>query len=146
MTIQFFGASGGVTGSMTLLSHNGFNLLIDAGQFQGSPRKKLKTLKNSFKMSDILHLTDARPYLQSFRKNPPLVKRGYSGKILYAPPTSHPQKYCSRTLVKFTKPKLLGKIKGENVLMPCYRTSLYRRRCRRIFSISISHPIRARSH
>ena len=90
MTIQFFGASGGVTGSMTLLSHNGFNLLIDAGQFQGTPKEETQNFEEfPFKMSDIHCILLTHAHIDHSGRIPLLVKRGYSGKILCTPPTSH---------------------------------------------------------
>ena len=90
MTIQFFGASGGVTGSMTLLSHNGFNLLIDAGQFQGTPKEEAQNFEEfPFKMSDVHCILLTHAHIDHSGRIPLLVKRGYSGKILCTPPTSH---------------------------------------------------------
>lgn len=90
MLIQFLGAAGQVTGSMTLLSHEGKKILIDCGQFQGTPREEALNFSEfpiSLTEVDSIILTHA--HIDHSGRIPLMVKRGFSGKIFCTPPTSH---------------------------------------------------------
>lgn len=82
--VHFFGAADGVTGSRTLLTHEGFRLLIDCGLFQGPPDVRAKNWEESVPTDiDAILLTHA--HLDHTGYLPRLVRRGYKGPI-----------YCSR--------------------------------------------------
>ena len=80
--IQFLGASGTVTGSKYLLSHNGQKILIDCGLFQGSKTVRLKNWEkfpvNPAEIDSII-LTHA--HIDHSGYIPRLVKEGFRGKI-----------------------------------------------------------------
>lgn len=90
MTIQFLGAAGQVTGSMTLITIEGKKILIDCGQFQGTPREEalnFNELPMTLEDIDCIILTHA--HIDHSGRIPLLVKRGFTGKIFCTPPTSH---------------------------------------------------------
>lgn len=88
MKIYFLGGAGTVTGSKTLIEHNGFRVLIDCGMFQG-----LKTLRELNRESlgvpassiDCVVLTHG--HLDHCGWLPKLVKEGFSGSIYCSAPT-----------------------------------------------------------
>jgi len=90
MKIQFLGAAGQVTGSMTLLQHDGLNILVDSGQFQGTPTEEaLNTSPFPFKVSEIHCIILTHAHIDHSGRIPLLVKQGFTGKIFCTPPTSH---------------------------------------------------------
>lgn len=90
MTIQFFGAAGQVTGSMTLLEYNGKKILVDCGQFQGTPDEEALNFNAlTFKMSEIDSILLTHAHIDHSGRVPLLVKNGFNGKIFCTPPTSH---------------------------------------------------------
>ncbi len=90
MTIQFLGAAGQVTGSMTLLEFKGKKILIDCGQFQGtSDEEALNFSTLPFKIGEIDSILLTHAHIDHSGRVPLLVKKGYNGKIFCTPPTSH---------------------------------------------------------
>lgn len=90
MRIQFLGAAGQVTGSMTLIMFEDLKILVDSGQFQGLPSEEalnFSELPFSVREIDCILLTHA--HIDHSGRIPLLVKRGFSGKIFCTPPTSH---------------------------------------------------------
>lgn len=90
MTIQFLGAAGQVTGSMTLLEYNGEKILIDCGQFQGTPdEESLNFSTLPFEIGEIDSILLTHAHIDHSGRVPLLVKKGFNGKIFCTPPTSH---------------------------------------------------------
>ena len=90
MTIQFLGAAGQVTGSMTLLEFKGKKILIDCGQFQGTPDEEALNFSTlPFKIEEIDSILLTHAHIDHSGRVPLLVKKGFNGKIFCTPPTSH---------------------------------------------------------
>lgn len=90
MKLQFLGAAGQVTGSMTLIHFEDLKILVDCGQFQGTIREEalnFEELPFSAKEIDCIILTHA--HIDHSGRIPLLVKRGFKGKIFCTQPTSH---------------------------------------------------------
>jgi metallo-beta-lactamase family protein len=88
MKLAFLGAAGTVTGSKTLVSHEGKQVLVDCGLFQGY--KNLRSMNwDEFpfdpKQLDAVVLTHA--HLDHAGALPLLVKRGYRGPVFATPST-----------------------------------------------------------
>ena len=88
MNLAFLGAAGTVTGSKTLVTHEGKQLLVDCGLFQGY--KNLRTMNwEPFPFDptklDAVVLTHA--HLDHSGVLPLLVKRGFRGPIFATPST-----------------------------------------------------------
>jgi metallo-beta-lactamase family protein len=88
MKLAFLGAAGTVTGSKTLVSHEGKQVLVDCGLFQGY--KNLRSMNwEEFpfdpKQLDAVVLTHA--HLDHAGALPLLVKRGYRGPVFATPST-----------------------------------------------------------
>ncbi|MDR2132671.1 MAG: MBL fold metallo-hydrolase [Clostridiales Family XIII bacterium] len=82
MKIKFYGAATSVTGSCHLVSGEGFNVLLDCGQFQGS---KVQEARNAepfpFNPAEVDFLLLSHAHIDHCGRIPLLVKRGFSGKI-----------------------------------------------------------------
>ncbi|GAB6106999.1 MBL fold metallo-hydrolase RNA specificity domain-containing protein [Fusibacter bizertensis] len=90
MKLQFLGAAGQVTGSMTLIQFENLKILVDCGQFQGTIAEEalnFEELPFSANEIDCVILTHA--HIDHSGRLPLLVKRGFSGKIFCTQPTSH---------------------------------------------------------
>lgn len=88
MKLAFLGAAGTVTGSKTLVSHEGTQVLIDCGLFQGY--KSLRSMNwEAFpfdpKQLDAVVLTHG--HLDHSGALPLLVKRGFTGPVFATPST-----------------------------------------------------------
>jgi metallo-beta-lactamase family protein len=81
MDITFFGAARAVTGSCTLVSCAGKNLLVDCGLPQGSDEKILG-LDLPFKASQIDFVVLTHAHIDHSGRIPLLVKDGFTGKIV----------------------------------------------------------------
>ncbi len=88
MNVQFLGAAGTVTGSKTLVTASGRQLLVDCGLFQGYKNLRLlnwEALPFDPKQLDAVVLTHA--HLDHSGALPLLVKQGYKGPIFATPST-----------------------------------------------------------
>lgn len=88
MKLQFWGAAQVVTGSMHLLSVNGYNILLDSGLYQG--RRKVAFELNRqlpFDPSDIDALILSHAHIDHSGNIPSLVKNGFKGSIWCTPAT-----------------------------------------------------------
>jgi metallo-beta-lactamase family protein len=82
MDLQFLGATGTVTGSKTLLRHQGRSLLVDCGLFQGYKQLRLRNwaaLPVEPASIDAVVLTHA--HIDHSGYLPLLVKQGFRGKV-----------------------------------------------------------------
>ena len=80
MKVTFFGGAGTVTGSCTLVEHNGLRLLVDCGLPQGSDEKRLgKCLP--FKASGIDVVLLSHAHIDHSGRLPLLEKNGFKGRI-----------------------------------------------------------------
>ena len=88
MKLAFLGAAGTVTGSRTLLSHEGQQVLVDCGLFQGYKNLRLMNWDEfpfDPRQLDAVVLTHA--HLDHAGALPLLVKRGFRGPIFATPST-----------------------------------------------------------
>lgn len=88
MKVHFWGGAGTVTGSKFMVEHNGFNILVDCGMFQGI--KALRELNRELLPVnpveiDVVLLTHG--HLDHCGWLPVLVKNGFKGKIYCTAPT-----------------------------------------------------------
>ena len=88
LSVQFLGAAGTVTGSKYLISHNGTNLLVDCGLFQGLKNlRELNWMDLPFPASKIDHVILTHGHLDHVGYLPRLVKQGFDGVIHCTEPT-----------------------------------------------------------
>lgn len=88
MKLRFLGATGTVTGSRYLLSHNGTQLLIDCGLFQGVKvirRRNWKSFVVKPESIDAVILTHA--HLDHSGYLPRLMREGFRGQVWCTPAT-----------------------------------------------------------
>ncbi|MDR3295626.1 MAG: MBL fold metallo-hydrolase [Clostridiales Family XIII bacterium] len=82
MKIKFCGAASSVTGSCHLISGEGFNVLLDCGQFQGSKAQEAQNYKDfPFNPAEVDFLLLSHAHIDHCGRIPLLVKRGFAGKI-----------------------------------------------------------------
>ncbi|MDR2771026.1 MAG: MBL fold metallo-hydrolase [Clostridiales Family XIII bacterium] len=82
MKIKFCGAASSVTGSCHLVFGEGFKLLLDCGQFQGSKAQEACNYEAfPFNPAEIDFLLLSHAHIDHCGRIPLLVKRGFSGKI-----------------------------------------------------------------
>lgn len=88
MKIKFLGATETVTGSNYYLETEQYKILIDCGQFQGSPKEsKMNYNPFQFDSSDIDFMILTHSHIDHSGRIPKLVKEGFRGKILCTRPT-----------------------------------------------------------
>jgi len=81
-TLQSYGAAETVTGSCHLLQlHNGINLLIDCGMFQGQVEARNHN-DFGFNPADVDFLLLTHGHLDHVGRIPKLVKEGFNGTIV----------------------------------------------------------------
>ncbi|MDR2088011.1 MAG: MBL fold metallo-hydrolase [Clostridiales Family XIII bacterium] len=82
MKIKFCGAATSVTGSCHLVSGEGFKVLLDCGQFQGSKAQEACNFEDfPFNPAEVDFLLLSHAHIDHCGRIPLLVKRGFSGKI-----------------------------------------------------------------
>jgi metallo-beta-lactamase family protein len=82
MKIKFCGAVSSVTGSCHLVSGEGFKVLLDCGQFQGSKAQEACNREAfPFNPAEVDFLLLSHAHIDHCGRIPLLVKRGFSGKI-----------------------------------------------------------------
>ncbi|MBN8222386.1 MAG: MBL fold metallo-hydrolase, partial [Spirochaetes bacterium] len=87
--VQFLGAAGFVTGSRTLIEHNGFRVYIDCGLYQGPKyveQRNYLPLESAPETIDAIVLTHA--HIDHSGLVPRLVREGFTGKIYCTKPTA----------------------------------------------------------
>jgi metallo-beta-lactamase family protein len=82
MKIQFFGAARTVTGSNTMLTFAGKQILIDCGLHQGKNSDDLNRQPFPFNPSKIDYVLLTHAHIDHSGRLPLLVKNGYSGSII----------------------------------------------------------------
>ncbi len=88
MDLSFLGAAGTVTGSKTLVRHQGKTLLVDCGLFQGYKNLRLMNWeKFGFNPRDLDAVVLTHAHLDHSGALPLLIKRGFDGPV-YATPSS----------------------------------------------------------
>ena len=82
MHIEFYGATGGVTGSCHILRANGQTLLLDCGLIQGR-REEMERNRNPFPFSpaEISAVVLSHGHIDHSGRIPLLVKQGFTGPI-----------------------------------------------------------------
>ncbi len=88
MNLTFLGAAGTVTGSKTLVSHNGRQLLVDCGLFQGYKNlREMNWEAFPFDPKKLDAVVLSHGHLDHSGALPLLVKRGFKGPIFATPST-----------------------------------------------------------
>ena len=88
MNLTFLGAAGTVTGSKTLVTHQGKRVLVDCGLFQGYKNLRLMNWEPFLfdpRQIDAVVLTHA--HLDHSGALPLLVKNGFQGPVFATPST-----------------------------------------------------------
>ncbi len=81
-TLDFYGAAGSVTGSKTLLTHNGHRLLVDCGLFQGHKNlRQLNWIDLPFEPKRLSAVVLTHAHLDHAGALPLLVKQGFCGPV-----------------------------------------------------------------
>ena len=81
-TLDFYGAAGTVTGSKTLLTFNGYRLLVDCGMFQGHKNlRQLNWIDLPFEPKRLSAVVLTHAHLDHAGALPLLVKQGFCGPI-----------------------------------------------------------------
>ncbi len=89
MRLQSFGAACTVTGSMHLLTLDGWRVLVDCGLFQGSEDLEARNHETfSFDPADLDAVVLTHAHLDHVGRLPLLVQRGYRGPVYCTPPTA----------------------------------------------------------
>ena len=85
--IQFLGAAGTVTGSRTLVSHNGTKTLVDCGLFQGPKARRLLNWEPFINPEQVSNVILTHAHIDHSGFLPRFVKDGYAGPIFCSPGT-----------------------------------------------------------
>ncbi len=124
ITLEFHGATEGVTGSCHQISFAKESLLVDCGIFQGKEARRHNDLTINFDISNLKGLILTHAHLDHIGRIPYLLASGYTGPIYTSIPTSYllPEQLEDALKIGFTKDRKL--IKGVvNVLkkriIPC---------------------------
>ena len=126
MKLTFFGATRNVTGSMFLIEHNGLNILVECGLYQGH-RKESEELNRKFPFapSDIDMVFISHAHIDHSGNLPNLVKNGFKGKIYATPATCDLMEIMLKDSghihemdIKYLNKKLIKK--GEEPKEPLY--------------------------
>ncbi len=105
MKMTFFGAAGEVTGSCTLIEHEGFKFLVDCGMFQtGQDVYARNAQPFPFDAEEIQAVILTHAHIDHIGRVPQLVRRGFSGRIFATMPT--------RLLAKFMWQDSASVLKG----------------------------------
>jgi metallo-beta-lactamase family protein len=87
--ITFYGGTGTVTGSKYLLSHNGRNVLVDCGLFQGLKKlRELNWAEPPFDPASIDAVLLTHAHIDHTGYLPKLVKAGFNGPVITSRPTA----------------------------------------------------------
>lgn len=88
MTIQFFGAAGGVTGSNMLLESEGRRVLVDCGMFQGARYcDPVNFLPFPYRPQEIDAVLVTHAHIDHTGRIPKLFKEGFKGPVISTLPT-----------------------------------------------------------
>lgn len=88
MNLTFLGAAGTVTGSKTLVEHDGQSILVDCGLFQGYKNLRLLNwIPFPFKPADIASVVLTHAHVDHCGALPLLVRQGFRGPIYATPST-----------------------------------------------------------
>jgi len=87
VTLTFYGAAGGVTGSKHLLDTGQARILLDCGTFQGLPDVRARNRGFSFQPDSIDAVILSHAHIDHCGMLPLLVKRGFTGPIYATPAT-----------------------------------------------------------
>lgn len=91
MKITFHGAAGCVTGSSTLVEHDGFTLLVDIGMAQGNDERRIGN-DLAFKAGSVDAVILTHSHIDHSGRLPLLVKEGFKGTVYSTEAT---EKLCS---------------------------------------------------
>ncbi len=89
LSLQFHGATQGVTGSCHQLSSNNESLLIDCGIFQGNDERGNSNLEVKFYISNLTGLVLTHVHIDHIGRVPYLLAAGYTGPIFASIPTAY---------------------------------------------------------
>ncbi|MCP5002571.1 MAG: MBL fold metallo-hydrolase [Planctomycetes bacterium] len=105
MSLQFHGATEGVTGSCHQLTFKDGSILIDCGIFQGKEARGHKDLRIDFDISNIKGLILTHAHLDHIGRLPYLLAAGYTGPVYTSIPTAGliPEQLEDALKIGFTK-------------------------------------------
>lgn len=111
ITLEFHGATQGVTGSCHQISFAKESLLIDCGIFQGTEARKHRDLKIDFNISNLKGLVLTHVHIDHIGRIPYLLASGYKGPIYTSVPTAYliPEQLEDALKIGFTKDRRLIK-------------------------------------
>lgn len=88
LSLTFIGAASTVTGSKTLVTYNGFKLLVDCGLFQGVKSLRKQNWTNYDHAEELTDIVLTHAHLDHCGYLPRMVKQGFHGAIHCTPITA----------------------------------------------------------
>ncbi len=105
ISLQFHGATEGVTGSCHQISFKDESILIDCGIFQGKEARGHNDLKIDFDISNLKGLALTHAHIDHIGRLPYLLAAGYTGPIYTSIPTAYlvPEQLKDALKIGFTR-------------------------------------------
>ncbi|GJQ57876.1 MAG: MBL fold metallo-hydrolase [Candidatus Scalindua sp. AMX11] len=105
MSLQFHGATEGVTGTCHQISFENESILIDCGIFQGKEARDHSELKIDFAISNVKGLVLTHAHIDHVGRLPYLLGAGYTGPIYTSIPTAYlvPEQLIDALKIGFTR-------------------------------------------
>jgi len=122
INIKFCGGAKTVTGSMTLVSHDRFNALLDCGLFHGRRDETYQINSNfDFNTQSLNACIVSHAHIDHCGNVPNLIKKGYKGHVFVTPPTKqicsymlpdsgYVQEEDAKFVNKINKKRAIGKV------------------------------------
>ncbi len=148
MYVEFYGAVGGVTGSLHRLNVDGRDILLDCGLFQGHRAEANKINRELPKWARAAHaLVLSHAHIDHSGNIPSLVKRGFEGNVYCTPPTRDLCSVMLRDSAMIQEQdaaylnRKLEKQKNQAPVEPLYTIEDAQRACSRMISVPLYRDI-----
>jgi metallo-beta-lactamase family protein len=83
MRVEFHGAAGTVTGSLTLVEAGGARVIVDCGQFQGPDELEASNRRHfAFDPASLDALVLTHAHIDHVGRAPNLVRQGFRGRVI----------------------------------------------------------------